>query len=61
MNKRNYITAEHSERGTLFAAFDPFVHHLTGCVADSRFAARMSPFKSEAEAEQALTAAGGRR
>lgn len=58
MPKRNYLTAEHPERGTLFAAFDPAVHHLTGRVEDSRFGARMAPFKSEAEAEQALAAAG---
>lgn len=61
MPKPNYITAEHAERGTLYASFDASVHHLTGTVAESRFAARMSPFKSEAEAEQALVSAGGRR
>jgi hypothetical protein len=53
------ITGEHSERGTLWAAFDPSVHHLTGRSAESRFSARLSPFRSREEAETALIAAGG--
>jgi hypothetical protein len=58
MGKRNYITAEHAERGTLYAGVDPAVHHIAGRVAESRFAARLSPFKSEAEARAALVAEG---
>lgn len=51
------LTAEHPTRGTLWAAVDPSVHHIVGRVAESRFAARLAPFKCLAEAEVALTAA----
>jgi hypothetical protein len=56
--KRNVITAEHPTRGLIWASFDPSVHHITGRVADSRFAARLAPFKSLGEAEAALVAEG---
>jgi len=46
--------------GTLWAAVDPFVHHVEGAVRESRFAARLAPFRSLAEAESALVAAGGK-
>jgi hypothetical protein len=55
---RNYITAQHPQRGLLFAAFDAAVHHISGKVADSRFGARLAPFKSRAGAEAALVEAG---
>lgn len=55
----NLLTAKHSTRGLLWASFDPSVHHITGRVTDSRFAARLAPFKSRAEAETALKAEGG--
>jgi hypothetical protein len=54
----NLITAEHPNLGLLWAAFDASVHHIVGRVADSRFAARLAPFKSRAEAEAALIAKG---
>ena len=58
MRKPNYIVGEHRERGALYAAFDSTVHHIEGRVCDSRFSARMAPFKSRDEAEAALRAAG---
>jgi hypothetical protein len=54
----NVIAAEHPDRGTLWASFDPSVHHIVGEVRDSRFGARLAPFKSKAEAGAALVAAG---
>jgi hypothetical protein len=54
----NLLTAEHPTRGLLWASFDPSVHHIVGKVAEGRFAARLAPFKSRAEAEAALEAAG---
>jgi hypothetical protein len=54
----NDITARHPQRGELFAAFDPAVHHIAGRVAESRFGARLAPFRSHAEAEAALVAEG---
>lgn len=60
MKKRdNLLTATHPERGTLWAAVDPSVRHITGRVAELRFGARLAPFKSRADAEAALVAAGG--
>jgi hypothetical protein len=58
MKRSNVIAAEHSTRGLLWASFDPSVHHIAGRVADSRFAARLAPFKSIEEAEAALIAEG---
>jgi hypothetical protein len=57
-----YLTSHHPERGTLYAAFDPAVLHVAGAVAESRFAARLAPFKSEEEAKAALAqiCVGGR-
>lgn len=54
----NLLTAEHPERGMLWAAVDQSVHHIEGRVSDMRFGARLAPFKSYAEAEAALEAAG---
>jgi hypothetical protein len=54
----NVLAAEHPARGLLWAAFDPSVHHIVGKVGESRFAARLAPFKSRSEAEAALTGAG---
>lgn len=54
----NLLTAEHPERGTLWAAVDPSVHHIEGRVSDMRFGARLAPFRSRAEAVAALEAAG---
>jgi hypothetical protein len=52
------VTAKHPKRGTLWAAFDPAVHHIKGAVRDSRFGAKLSPFRSMDEAKAALVAAG---
>lgn len=53
-----FLTATHPKHGTLWAAIDEDVHHLTGRVAERRFAAFLAPFKSEAEAAAALIDAG---
>lgn len=55
---RNLLTANHPERGLLWAAVDPSVHHIEGRVSDMRFGARPAPFKSRADARAALEAAG---
>jgi len=58
-NRRdNLLTAPHPERGLLWAAVDPSVHHIEGRVAELRFGARLAPFRSRADAEAALKAAG---
>jgi hypothetical protein len=54
-----FLTADHPEHGRLWAAIDPDAHHLSSRVAQRRFVAFMSPFRNEAEAAQALLAAGG--
>lgn len=56
----NLLTASHPELATLWAAVDPSVHHIEGGVRGSRFGARLAPFKTHAEAEAALIAAGGK-
>lgn len=58
MGKR-FLTAEHPEHGTLWAAIDPDAHHLDSRVAQRRFAAFLAPFRSEEEAAAALLEAGG--
>ncbi|QIK77976.1 hypothetical protein G7077_02660 [Sphingomonas piscis] len=57
--KSPYITATHPQRGTLWAAVDPDARNLEGRVEDLRFGAYLAPFKSAADAEAALRAAGG--
>jgi hypothetical protein len=42
----------------LWAAFDPSVHHISAKVGESRWAARLAPFKSRVEAQAALIAEG---
>lgn len=54
------VTAEHPETGRLYAAVDPAVRFVEGGVRDSRFAARLAPFRSAADAEAALIAAGAK-
>lgn len=54
----NLITATHPELGTLWAAVDPSAHHVEGGVRESRFGARLAPFRSREEAVAALTSAG---
>jgi hypothetical protein len=59
MKKRDsFLTAEHPTRGTLWAAFDGAAHHLQGRVAERRFPAFLSPFKSEQDARAALVSEG---
>jgi hypothetical protein len=43
---------------TLFGAVDPAAHHVEAKVGETRFAALLSPFRSEADALAALKAAG---
>jgi hypothetical protein len=52
------LTAAHPKLGTLWACVDPSVHHIEGAVRESRFAARLAPFRSEADAKAALSEAG---
>jgi hypothetical protein len=54
-----FITAEHPQCGRLWAAVDEQAHHLTGQVAERRFAAFLTPYNSREEAEAALIAEGG--
>ena len=61
MAKRsNLLTASHPDLGTLWAAVDPAVHPIESGVRSSRFAARLAPFKSHADADAALIVAGGK-
>jgi hypothetical protein len=54
----NLLTGSHPKRGVLWAAVDPTVHHIEGGVRESRFGARLAPFKTHEEAAAALIAAG---
>ena len=54
----NLIAARHPEVGQLFAAVDPAARYCESKVAKMRFAALLTPFRSEADALAALTAAG---
>lgn len=55
---RNLAVGHHPQRGTLYAVIDASAHHVVGAVADLRFAAFLTPFRSRQEAEAALVAAG---
>lgn len=52
------LTGRHPGRGLLWAAVDPAVHHIEGAVRETRFGARLAPFKTVEEAKAALLAAG---
>ncbi|MCB5426319.1 hypothetical protein H0274_13710 [Altererythrobacter sp. CC-YST694] len=54
----NYIRGSHPELGDMFAAWDPSSHHVEPAVRPSRFGARLAPFRSRLEAEQALLEEG---
>jgi hypothetical protein len=54
----NYLVGRCDERGPLFAAWDPESHHIEPAVRTSRFGARLAPFRTQEEAEQALIAEG---
>jgi hypothetical protein len=58
-HRASVITAEHPGRGTLYAVVDTRAHHVDGQVAERRFGAFLSPFRSQQEAQAALVAAGG--
>ncbi|WP_305097475.1 hypothetical protein [Croceibacterium aestuarii] len=53
-----YLRGQHAELGDLFAAWEPCSHHVEPGVRNSRFAARLAPFRTREEAEQALIAEG---
>jgi hypothetical protein len=54
----DFLTGIHTRHGKLWAAIDPEAHHLNGRVCERRFAAFCAPFRTEAEASEALLAAG---
>lgn len=53
-----FVTAEHPQRGTLWAAIDASTIQAEGRVAERRFPAFLAPFRSREEAEAALVEAG---
>jgi hypothetical protein len=54
-----YLTADHPERGLLWASIDPGTTCCEPALGDRRFVAFLKPFKCEEEARRALTDAGG--
>lgn len=56
--KANYLRGTHETLGDLFAAWDSSAHHVEPAVRPSRFGARLAPFRSRLEAEQALLTEG---
>lgn len=52
------IVGDHPTLGTLYAAIDSNARYVQPKVAGLRFAAMLTPFKNEAEAEAALLEAG---
>ena len=59
-----FIVGQHPVRGQLYAAIDPRAHHVEGQIAERKFPAFLTPFRTVEEAEAALIAAGaelGRR
>jgi hypothetical protein len=57
MAKSSNLIMGKSEAGTVFAAFDAAARFSEARIADTRFGALLSPFKSEADARAALAAA----
>jgi len=53
-----FVTATHPALGTLWACVEPTAVYPVGKVAERRFAAFLTPFRSRADAEAALAAAG---
>ena len=53
-----YITAEHPERGTLWACVDGSCVYPEGKIAERRFGAFLTPFRSEDAARAALASEG---
>jgi hypothetical protein len=58
MGKPQIITGAIGGGGQPFAAVDPAATYCQSKVAEMRFAALLTPFKSQAEALAALAAAG---
>lgn len=54
----SYVLGEHPTRGQLVAAVDPDALCLNSQIAERRFVAFMTPYKSVEEAEAALIDAG---
>ena len=52
------IAGNVSGAGQVFVAVDPAAHHVEAKVGETRFAALLTPFRSEADALAALAAAG---
>lgn len=52
------IAGRHPTLGVLYAAVDPEARYVQPKVSELRFAALLTPFRSEAEAEAALIEAG---
>ena len=52
------IAGKHPDAGDMCAAVDPAARYCESKVAEMRFAALLTPFRSEADALAALTAAG---
>ena len=52
-----FVTAYHPARGLLWACVDPSARCSTGQVAERRFPAFLTPFRSREEAEAALALA----
>jgi hypothetical protein len=52
------LSGEHPERGRLHAAVDSGAAYVQGSVCELKFASLLSPYKSIADAEAALVAAG---
>ena len=53
-----FVTATHPELGTMWACVEPTAVYPVGQVAERRFAAFLTPFRSRADAVAALRAAG---
>lgn len=56
--KTTVLVGYHAELGDLYAAFDPEAQHVEPGVRNSRFGARLAPFRTRGEAERALLAEG---
>ena len=52
------IAGKLPDAGNLFAAVDGSAHHVEAKVGETRFAALLAPFRTDAEAKAALAAAG---
>ena len=53
-----FIVGIHPVRGQLYAAIDERAHHVESQIAERKFPAFLTPFRSVEEAERALIEAG---